>query len=136
METIIREKITYGLVLFDKYILCNIKNGANFRRLDKIGKKPTKIKQYNSLKALRNEALENFQYWFYPLTKHKENEQLKNKVEPWWDEIYTLESLLKEAGFNGLSALNGWQDTGAWDYCIEHKYFKIIKIKEKLIFEE
>lgn len=140
METIIREKTTYGLVLFDKYILCDIKtypaNDINFKQLSEIDKKRAKIRQYNSLKVLRNEVPGHLQQWHYWLPKHKENVWTKDKVEPWWDEIYTLESLLKEAGFKGLGDLSSYRDTGAWDYCIEHKYFKVIKIKERLIFEE
>ena len=140
METIIREKTTYGLVLFDKYILCDIKtypaSDINFRRLDEIDKKKAKVRQYNSLKVLRNEAPHHLQQWYYWLPKHKESKLLKDDVEPWWDEIYTLDTLLKKAGFNGIGALSSWQDTGAWDYCVEHKYFKVIKIKERLIFEE
>lgn len=141
METIIREKTTYGLVLFDKYILCDIKtypaSDINFRRLDEIDKKKAKIRQYNSLKVLRREAPSHLETWHYRLPSLKGNTWTKDKIEPWYDDIYILDNLIKKAGFEGIKSLNAWgHDTGAWDYCIKNKYLKIIKIKERLIFEE
>ena len=143
METIVREKTTYGLVLFDKYILCDIKaypaSDINFRRLDEIDKKKAKIRQYNSLKVLRKEVPHHLKQWHYWLPKHKEDncKWMEDKIEPWWDEINTLDSVLKEGGFTGVEALQELRcGDAAWNYCIEHKYFKIIKIKERLIFEE
>ena len=144
METIVREKVTYGVVLFDKYILCDIKrypaSEVQFRRLDELDKKRAKVRQYNSLKVLNNEAPHHFQMWFYNLPRLKENTWTKNKVEPWWDEINRLNDILKEAGFvskwkNSLP-VGGYGDNASWQWLIENKYIKIIKIKERLIFEE
>lgn len=141
METIVREKVNYGVVLFDKYILCDVKtvliDSIQFKPLDKINYKQTKVRIYKSEKVLRNEAPHHFQVWNYHLRDTKDRcRKWDREIEPWWDEITNLDTLLKEAGYKGISGLSSYPDNGAWDYCIKQKYIKVIKIKERLVFEE
>ena len=129
METIVREKVNYGIVFFDKYILCDVKtvliNSIQFKPLDKINYKQTKVRIYKSEKVLRNEAPHHFQMWNYHLRNTKDHcRKWDREIEPWWDEI------------TNLDILSSYPDNGAWDYCIKQKYIKVIKIKEKLVFEE
>ena len=135
METIINESTRYTIVLFDKYILCSIKNYLTsdimFAPIDKLGRH--NIKSYISEKILRNEVGHHLVQWFINLEKMKKYSGAK--AQGWWDDIIILDNILKEAGFEkGIKALYTLDpNRPALSYCIDNKFIKIAEIKEQAV---